>query len=272
LNDLIATLGRMGKVEKMIQDSLTPEQKKQWKEMTKQQNEGKSIWQRIRESVIGQTVNEICQTVWEIIKLLPTIINFFWLALLKELIDLLKPVFEAFGIIAGTFMGLIKDVPDLLTSSWNLAMTIGYKLLKVAYEKISNIFSIFYLIGDVQGPVDDQINILQRDMLSCRYDITEKNLELNKSFASKAKDNMQKAVSTLKSQMDKEKIEEYKQLLSGEYSNAKSNLDFANDRYKTAVDALAVLEKGGIESFAESIGMMDVLNYVPAANAVSKSN
>lgn len=245
LKNFLQTLSRMGQVEKMISKNLTPSQKKAW-EAKKQQDNKEPLCKKIR-SQLGELVKELKETFDSIIRLIPSMINFFWLALLNELIQLLKPVFDAFGIVAGTYMKLLSSVPEFLTSSWKLAETLGYRLLKIAYAKLEGIFNIFYLIGDVPGNIEDQQKIVENDMAKCKYEIDQLTLQCQslpsrkiKKMANKEIERLDKQISKAKTETDKKILEDAKQsMVEIEKGMDNSISDYAKDLRNLRIKGLA---------------------------------
>ena len=138
--------------------------------------------------------------------------------------------------------------------------------MKIAYTKVENICNMFYLLGDVPVKLENQQNIIERDMLSCNYVIELDTMKIQEQNSLKAKNSLEKEKKRLSKQQQKVKNEAKQALITSELSSVTSNFEFVEKSCKKTQDSIKDFEKGGIEQYAKKVGKESVLAYVPVKN------
>lgn len=114
---------------------------------------------------LGDKILEVLQTIWEILKLIPQYIQCFFYLCLKELLDLLKPVFQAFGLVLGTCLSLVERVGDLIFNTGQFLMWCWHALIKSLSKKLGILGGLCqYAINPSIG-INEQILIMQREVV-----------------------------------------------------------------------------------------------------------
>ena len=238
LKDIIQSIKDMGQIQKETKKYI---KKKGETDKSKSAAEDKrSFSEKLNDSEVGKVCAEVVKLMIILAQQLVMFVMFFFYYLISELIDLLKPVFEAFGIIAGTFIGMLTKVKDVMTGIFNFG-TLLLLIMKLIWEKLQSIFNIFYIFNPEDKNeqleamrhmiAENRVRIeycgvnmnasiaqLQFDEFSRRRYNKKQNIEKTRENAQKQVEDTKKEVEIFQQRIDS-MIEKYEEELKGSGSN-----------------------------------------------------
>jgi len=180
LKDIIQSIKDMGRIQRETKKYLKKNKKNKKDKEESAAEDKRSFMEKLNDSEVGKVCAEVVKLLIVLAQQLVMFIMFFFYYLISELIDLLKPVFEAFGIIAGTFIGMLTKLNDVLKGGFNIGALI-LLIMKLIWEKLQSIFNILYIFN----PEDksDQLEAMRHMIAENRVRIEYCGVNMNASIA-----------------------------------------------------------------------------------------
>lgn len=174
IQDVVVSIKKLGQVSSKISNTLTPQMKAQLKEELKQKKDGKSFMTRLLNMPIWSKIKEILELVWKLLQNLWNVVQFYFLFALKELLEILKPVFETFGLAAGIMLNMLPKMIDFVVSLLTNQMRFVMKLGKAIVKKVEEVFAACTLPANYISKYDTIISALATEIVSCEIALEEK--------------------------------------------------------------------------------------------------
>lgn len=181
IQDILKEIANIGRVVSKVDPQLREEARNRAKKEKEEANKNKGWFASVYEdSWLEAIVNEIVEIIRQVILLIKDIISLIQPFLLMMLLDILKPVIEAFGLVIGEIYGICASVVELgKMLIYNQAKLLDM-FAQAIIEKISEIWDIFrYVMYGGALPKDAMISALAGDIVSCNFEISAKQLEIN---------------------------------------------------------------------------------------------
>lgn len=160
------------------------------KDNSNKEEEATGTWEKTKEAATDVTLkaynwivdifNDIKALFLEIWEMLPMLLQFYWVFLLSELIEMIKPVIDYFGLVAGPYIKLLATLPSLVMMIFNFN-TVSKRYL---WERLKRKFApLLDAVSGLANPgnADDneKIKYLYTEILTSELDMGGKQIELD---------------------------------------------------------------------------------------------
>lgn len=130
---------------------------------------------------VGKLLNDIADVIWHIIEMMPMIVEFFIVTFLMELLDMIKPVIDYFGLSLGPHMDLIYSLPQLFVILGAIYGGGKDAIKKIFIERFKNIYYAMLQMagGGSNENIDTQLEYVMTEIETLKLQKEGAQLEMN---------------------------------------------------------------------------------------------